>query len=44
MVTTMCGVQLRNRKRAKVLMLGLNETIDQLISMVVFCGGRMVMS
>ena len=26
----MCGVQLKGRKRAKDLMMGLNETIDQL--------------
>ena len=26
----MCGVQLKDRKRSKDLMLGLNETIDQL--------------
>ena len=27
----MCGVQLRDRKRAKDLMLGLNENIDHLV-------------
>ena len=30
MVTAMCGVKLKDRKRPKDLMLGLNETIDQL--------------
>ena len=32
MVRAMCGVQLKDRKRSKdlMLMLGLNETIDQL--------------
>ena len=30
MVRAMCGVQLKDRKRSKDLMLGLNETIDQL--------------
>ena len=32
MVTAMCGVQLKDRKRSKdlMLMLGLNETISQL--------------
>ena len=35
MVTAMCGVHLRYRKRAKdlMLMLGLNETIDWLVVM-----------
>ena len=33
MVRTMCGTQLKHRKRSKdlMLMLGLNETIDQLV-------------
>ena len=30
MVRAMCGVQLKDRKRSTDLMLGLNETIDQL--------------
>ena len=29
MVRAMCAVQLKDRKRSKGLMLGLNETIDQ---------------
>ena len=31
MVGTMCGVQLKYRKRSEDFMLGLNETIDQLV-------------
>ena len=30
MVSAMCGVQLKDRKRSKDLILGLDETIDQL--------------
>ena len=30
MVRAMCGVQLKHTKRSKHLMLGLNETMDQL--------------
>ena len=40
MLRGMCGVQLRDRKRAKGLMLGFNETIDLLAmaSSVRWCG------
>ena len=31
MVREMCGEQLKDRKRSKDLMLGLNKTIDQLL-------------
>ena len=30
MIHAMCGVQLKDRKKSKDLMLGLNESIDQL--------------
>ena len=50
MVRAMCGAQLKDRKRAKdlMLMLGLNETADHVaipvIIGMVMCCGEMVLS
>ena len=40
MVRAMCGVQLKEGKRSRdlMLMLGLNETIDQLVMQTLFVG------